>query len=513
MEARRPRRPIAAWLCLLVAASIALTACSSPNPGSDPEPSGQSDPIVLNVGATLPPEGLDPSTVNGAGTPFVLLYNVYETLVRIDGEGEIRPLLAWDYSVSPDRTVYTFTLDSAAEFASGDPVTADAVVQSFERVLTAEGTTDQIRSAMAPVESVEAADEDSVEITLSEPSNQFLFDMAGPAGIVYDPTALDSLAEQPSGSGPFLFEEFEPGQYLKLIKNEDYWGTNVRVDEVYFRYYTDPNAMNTAMLSGQLDVISNLTVPQSIDEFSDAERFIVTEGTTTGEVVLGFNHDNEALSNVAVRQAINHAIDRQALMDAVWGGKGMLIGSMVAPTEPWFEDLSDTYPFDPDRARELLAEAGYESGLTLRLRVPSTVPYAPPAARFVAAQLAEVGIEVEVEEVEWAQWLNQVYGQGDYDMTIVAHVEPRDISNFANPDYYWHYDNPEFAGLIEEADEAPEEQQIELMQEAARMLADDAAADWLFLLPNIVVTTTEVSGIQVNSTNLSFDLTTVATSR
>ncbi len=510
MEARRPRRILAAWLCLMAATAIALTACSSPAP----EPTGQSnDPVVLNVGATLPPEGLDPATVNGAGTPFVLLYNVYETLVRIDGEGEISPLLAVDYRVSEDRTVYTFNLDRSAEFASGDPVTAAAVVESFERARTAEGITSQVREKMEPVDSVDAVDEDTVQVTLKQPSNEFLFDMAGPAGIVYDPVGLDTVSEEPAGSGPFKFDEFQPGEYVKLIKNEDYWGTNVRVDEVFFRYYADPNAMNTAMLSGQLDVISNLTVPQSIDEFSDAERFIVTEGTTDGEVVLGFNHDNEALSSLQVRQAINHAIDREALVDAVWGGKGMLIGSMVVPTDPWYEDLSDTYPFDQDRARELLQEAGYESGLTLRMRVTTEVPYAPPAARFIAAQLAEVGIELEVDEIDFAQWLKEVYGQGDYDLTIISHVEPRDISNFANPDYYWHYDNPEFAALIEEADEAPVDQQIALMQEAARMLADDAAADWLFLLPNLVVTTTEVSGIQVNATGLSFDLTTVATSR
>ncbi len=509
MEARRPRHLIMAWLCLVAAAALALAACSNP----EPVPTGQRDPVVLNVGATLEPEGLDPATVNGAGTPFVLLYNVYETLVRIDGEGEISPLLARDYSLSEDRTLYTFNLDRSAKFASGDPVTAEAVVTSFERVRTAEGITSQIREKMEPVDSVEAADSDTVEVTLKQPSNEWLFDMAGPAGIVYDPAGADSVADEPAGSGPFKFDEWQPGQYVKLVENEAYWGTNVRVDEVFFRYYADPNAMNTAMLSGQLDVISNLTVPQSIDQFSDTERFKVTEGTTDGEVVLGFNHDNEALSNLAVRQAINHAIDRQALVDAVWGGKGMLIGSMVVPTDPWFEDLSATYPFDQDKARELLKEAGFESGLTLRMRVTTEVPYAPPAARFIAAQLAEVGIELEVDEIDFAQWLKEVYGQGDYDMTIISHVEPRDISNFANPEYYWHYDNPEFAELIREADVGPVDQQVALMKQAARMLADDAAADWLFLLPNLVVTTTEVSGIKVNATGLSFDLTSVATRR
>lgn len=506
MEARHSRSPLA-WVCALVAAALALTACSS----SDPAPS--SDGVTLNVGATLPPEGLDPATVNGAGTPFVLLYNVYETLVRIDGEGNISPLLARDYSLSPDRLVYTFNLDGSASFATGEPVTAESVVESLERSRSGEGVTEQISSKMAPVESIEATDDNTVEVTLTRPSNEWLYNMAGPSGIVYDMAGEQDQSVAPAGSGPFTFEEWEPGQFVKLARNERYWGTNVRVDEVFFRYYTDPNAMNTAMLSGQLDVISNLTVPQSIDQFSDEERFTISEGTTDGEVVLGFNHDNEALSNLQVRRAINHAIDRKALVDAVWGGKGRMIGSMVPPTDPWFEDLSETYPFDQDAARELLKEAGFESGLTLRMRVAAELPYAPPAARFIAAQLAEVGITLQVDEIDFAQWLKEVYGQGDYDMTIIAHVEPHDISNFADPAYYWHYDNPEFAALIAEADEAPAEDQVELMQRAARMLADDAAADWLFLLPNLVITSTEVSGIQVNATGLSFDLTTVATSR
>lgn len=507
MEARRPRRLVAAWLCLMAAAAVALTACSRPE---QPSPS---EAVVLNIGATLEPEGLDPATVNGAGTPFVLLYNVYETLVRIDGEGEIQPLLARDYLLSQDRTVYTFNLDGQAKFASEAPVTSDAVVTSFERAMSGTGITSQVQGKMEVVDSVTAVDDDTVEVTLKEPSNEWLYNMAGPAGIIYDPAGIDTLNDAPAGSGPFAFDEWQTGQYVKLVKNERYWGTGTRVDEVFFRYYADPNAMNTAMLSGQLDIISNLTVPQSIDQFSDTSRFTVTEGTTDGEVVLGFNHDNEALALLPVRQAINHAIDRQALVDSVWGGKGMLIGSMVAPTDPWFEDLSGTYPFDQDKARALLAEAGYASGLTLRLRVPNTVPYAPPAARFVAAQLAEVGVTVEVDELDFATWLKEVYTAGDYDMSIIAHVEPHDISNFANPEYYWHYDNPEFAALIEKADEGPVDEQVDLMKVSARMLADDAAADWLFLLPNLVITTTEVSGLQKNATSLAFDLTTVATNR
>lgn len=464
---------------------------------------------TLEIGATGEPAGLDMITVSGAGTPFVLLYNVYETLVKLDGDGNIRPLLASEWTTSQDNTVYTFTLDHGARFASGTDVTAAAVVASFERSRSDEAT-DQIRAKWAVVDTIEAIDDDTVEVTLTQASNRWLYEMTGPAGIVADPTGDADLNTSPAGSGPYEFVSWDEGASIELRANDGYWGTPARFDEVTFRYYADPNAMNTAMLAGQLDIISNLTTPQAIEQFADESRFKVYEGTTDGEVVLGFNHRTEALQDLKVRQAINHAIDRQALVDAVWGGKGTLIGSMVPPTDPWYEDLSDTYPYDPDEARRLLAEAGYADGLTLRLRVPN-LPYGPPSGRFIAAQLEEVGITVELDELEFpARWLELVFTNHDYDMTVVAHVEPRDLDAFANPDYYWGYDNPEFQRLVAEADAGTWEEQVTKLQEAARILAEDAAADWLFLLPNIVVTTTDISGIQANQISLSFDLTTIA---
>ncbi|MDO5066340.1 MAG: ABC transporter substrate-binding protein [Propionibacteriaceae bacterium] len=500
-------RRLVALVGALLGVSLLLSACTGPTTGT-----GGSQPVVLNVGATAEPTGLDPATTTGAGTPFVLLYNVYETLVRINDQGEIKPLLARTWTVSPDATVYTFDLEPSATFASGRPVNAQAVVDSLLRTRDGEKTTKVLKGQLEKIKQVTAVGERQVEVTLNAPSQQWLYDMTSTAGIIYDLGADGDLNTAPAGSGPYVFSAHDVGASVTLKRNENYWGTGPRVDEVNFKYYADANAMVTAMLSGQLDVISNLTVPQAVDQFSDTSRFKVSEGTTDGEVVLGFNHANPALQDVRVRQAINHAIDRQAIIDGAWGGKGTLIGSMVPPTDRWYEDLSKTYPHDPEKAKALLAEAGQE-GLTLRLRVPN-LPYAPPSARLVAAQLREVGIEVVTEELEFATWLDSVYKQRDYDMTIVAHVEPWDLGAFARTDYYWGYDNPEFAELMAKADATTtQDEHTTTLRQAAKLLADDAAADWLFLLPNIIITTTEVSGIEANSTGLSFDLTHVATSR
>jgi peptide/nickel transport system substrate-binding protein len=461
---------------------------------------------TLTVGATLEPDTLDLTTSDNAAIPQILLYNVYETLVKVDATGRIRPLLALQYEQSKDRLTYTFDLDPKAHFASGAPVNADAVVASIERMQKAASAA--LKGQMAVVDQATAVNERTVAVKLTHPSNRWLYDMTSTAGIIIDPAATD-LATQPAGSGPFQVDSWLSGDRVVLTRNGSYWGTPGRFDEVTFRYFVDPNAMNTAMLSDEIDIISNLTSPSSINLFSDPERYTVLEGTTSGEVVLGFNHDRPALADLKVRQAINYAIDRSALMDMVWAGKGELIGSMVAPTDPYYEDLSDTYPYDPEQARELLAEAD-ASDLTLALRVP-IVPYATAAAEFIASALTQVGITVTVEELDFGgRWLPEVFLGGDYDMTIVAHVEPRDIVQFADPTYYWHYDNTKFQTLLQEADAAAAADYTTLMRDAARLLADDAAADWLFLLPNLVIVEAGITGVAANATSLSFDLTTIA---
>lgn len=479
-----------------------LAACQKSNlPGSDPDAER-----TLVVGASDEPQTMDLTANAQAAIPQVLLYNVYETMVRIDSEGKLRPLLATAWTISEDRKTYRFTLNEHAKFASGTKLEADAVVKSLE-LFRKEGVGNKAQAAkMSVIESVKAEDPRTVVITLKRPSMLWLYDLAGTSGVVIDPAGMSTLADRPMGSGPFVFDSHQRGSSVTLKRNSEYWGTPTRIDEVTFRYFTDANAMNGAMLAGDLDIISDLTAPESLDQFTDTSRFTVIEGTTNGEVVLGMNHKNAALGKKQVRQAICHAIDRQALVDSVWGGKGTMIGSMVPPSDPWYEDLSKTYPFDPAKARELLKEAGHATGLKLNFRVPA-LPYGPGVGKFVASQLKDVGIDVRVEDIDFNTWINEVFVGGKYDLTVVAHVEPRDIVSWTNKDYYWHYDNPEFNRLIAEADSSDEATGIEKMKQAARILAEDAAADFLWLFPRLCITKASVQGIPTNSTSVSFDLT------
>lgn len=490
----------------LAALSLVTTAACSKDSGET-----STDARDLVIGATAQPQSMDPTTQAGAAIPQALLYNLYETLVKVDGEGNIKPLLAKSWSVSPDRLSYTFQLQEGAKFSTGDPVDAAAVVANINRMLTGKNILAGLKAQMAVVKMAQAVDTHTVKVTLKQPSQAWLYTMSSAAGIIADPKAFASLASKPVGSGPFQFNAWNQGESVVFDVNKNYWGTPPRFDKVTFRYFADGNSMNSAMLSGDLDIISDLTAPESIGQFSDTSQYTVSEGTSNGEVVLGMNQGkggNPALKNVKVRQAINYAIDRQKLLDSVWGGKGTMIGSMVPPTDPWYTDLSKTYPYDPAKAKALLAQAGVKN-LTLRLRVP-TLPYGPGSAQFITSQLKAVDITVKVEEIDFARWLKEVYTDGNYDMTIVNHVEPRDMVNFANPNYYWHYNNGTFTKLVAEADKSDDVQYVAKMKQASKLLATDAAADFLWLFPHIVVAKSDITGISKNQAGTSFDVTTLS---
>ncbi len=515
----------------VAAVAMTLAACTGGGSPTPAESGGVVDPSAkaLVIGATAEPGTLDPTATDGAAGTQALLYNVYETLVKLDGEGHLRPLLAQAWDVSPDGLTYTFQLNPATAFSDGTKVTAQAVVDNITRMQN-DNVAPKLKTTMALVASTKVVDDATLEITLAKPSVRWLYEMAGAAGIVMNPTGFADAGSQTAGSGPLTLEAWLPGDSIALKKNTAYWGTPVRFDVVTFRYFTDPGAMTASMETGQLDIISNLQAPETVDQFSDTSRFRVIQGSTNGEVTLAINNGGEhsfvnsddpekrvppnpgnpALRDVRVRRAITMAIDRQALLDTVWSGKGALIGSMVVPTDPFYEDLTSINAYNPDEARRLLAEAGYPK-LTLRLR-PPTLPYASKAARFVAAQLAEVGITATVEELGFQQpWISTVMGQADYDLSIIAHVEARDIFTFANPDYYWRYNNPEVIALAASADAGTQEQYVADLKAAARIVSEDAAAVWLFMLPNLVVAKQGITGIPENAiSSLAFDVTTIA---
>ncbi|MEU5055251.1 MULTISPECIES: ABC transporter substrate-binding protein [unclassified Streptomyces] len=495
--ARRARTIAATLTCLL------LTACSA---GSLAAGGSIGDPeTTLSIGLTAEPANLDFTKTEGAAIPQALLYNVYENLVKLDQSGRIEPGLATSWSRSKDRKTYTFHLVKDARFSNGARFTAADAKFSIERV--ASGWTVAQKSQMGVVDTVRAVAPDELKVTLKTPSNDWLYRMTTRVGAMFSRTGVQKLATEPVGTGPYVVKRWNRGDSITLARRADYWGRAPHFKTVALRYFKDPTALNNALLTGTINVIGAMQSPDSLYRFENNPKYKVIEGSTNGEVLLSLNNGSGPLHNPQARQAVRHAIDHKALLDTCWAGRGKLIGSMVPPTDPWYQDLTDLYPYDRDKARKLLKESG-EAGRTLRLRIP-TLPYAVACGTVVKSQLEQAGFKVKLDQLEFpATWLTTVFKNADYDMSIISHAEPRDIQAvFGSKTYYTRYNSLEFRALLKKADEGTQEQQVTSMRAAARLLSKDAAADWLFLLPNLMVADADITGLPKNSISESLDLT------
>jgi peptide/nickel transport system substrate-binding protein len=479
---------------------LLASACgggSSGQSGQDPE--GK----PLSVGFVAEPANLDFTSTEGAAIPQALLVNVYEGLVKLDQKGTVVPLLAEKWEISPDRKTYTFTLRKGATFTNGAPFTADDVVFSLGRVATDWKL--KIKSQLDVVDRVEKKDDATAVVTLKKPSNGFLYAMTTRLGAMFSRTGVADLAAKPVGTGPYVLSGWKRGDSIRLGANPAYWGTKPQVASVTLKYFKDATAMNNALLTGGIDVISAVQAPESLQQF-DASRFQTVEGTTNGEVVLSMNNGRPPFDDKKVRQAVRHAIDHRALLDTAWAGRGQLIGSMVPPTDPWYEDRAGDHPYDAAKAKQLLGGRTFD----VKMRIPN-LPYAVASAQVVKSQLAQVGINAEIEPLEFpARWLDVVFKQGDYDLSIINHVEPRDMSIFGDKSYYFRYDNPAYGKLLAEADAGTEQEQTDKRKQAAKLLSEDAAADWLFLFPNLIVAKKGITGLPENAISESFDFTALA---
>ncbi|MDN5765708.1 MAG: ABC transporter substrate-binding protein [Humibacillus sp.] len=499
------------------ATSLALASCSagsSTSGGNAGASSGgatggqQSSDAALSIGLVAEPANLDFTKTDGAAIPQVLLYNVYQGLVQLDQKGDISPALATKWTVSDDRKTYTFDLAKDAKFTNGKPFTADDAKFSIDRVK--KDWTVSLKSAMNVVDSTTVVSPTQLKVVLKAPSNDWLYRMTTRVGAMFSRTGVDALATKPVGTGPYQLGKWTRGDSISLVRNDAYWGTKPYYQTVTFKYFKDPTALNNALLTGTINVIGTVQTPESLGQFENNDKYQVIEGTTNGEVVLSFNNGSGPMKNKKMREAVRYAIDHKALVDTCWAGRGALIGSMVPPTDPWYEDLTGLYPHDVAKAKTLLKESG-EANQTLRLRIP-TLPYAVSCGTVVKSQLEQAGFKVKLDQLEFpAAWLTTVFTNADYDMSIVAHVEPRDMGAvFGDPTYYTRYTNPAFSALLKQADEGTEAEQVADMKKAARMLSEDAAADWLFVLPNLIVADKGITGIPKNAISESFDVTGLA---
>ncbi|MFN3948695.1 ABC transporter substrate-binding protein [Microbacterium sp.] len=493
------RRTALATSALLIGALL-LTSCTGTD--SSPGPTGDADPnATLTVRLSLEPSNLDIRRTSGASLEQALIDNVYQGLVTRDGDQDnaIVPALASAWTVSPDGLTYTFTLREGVTFHDGSALTADDVVTSLQTAK--DDATIQNSADLANVASIASPDASTVVVTLAQPNIDFLFALTGRAGLIFKSGDTTDFQTAANGTGPFRVESWSTGQSLTLTRYDGYWGEAAGVSEVVLDYIPDQSAAANAAVSGDLDVALEID-PELRGQIEGTGAFAIESGLTTDKGTLAFNNAKAPLNDQRVREALRLAIDHDAFIETL--GSGETLSGPIPPLDPGYEDLSGSISYDPDRARELLAEAGADD-LDLTLTIPNVYP--GTIATFLVSSFADVGVKLQVEQVDFTTWLQDVYTNKDYDLSFVRHVEARDFGNWANPSYYFGYDNPEVQSLYAESLATTDEQESsDLLAEAARIVSDDDAADWLFLSTPLTAVGTNVANFPKNSLNVRLPL-------
>ena len=463
---------------------------------------------TITVAMQLEPPHLDPTSAAAGAIDNVVYSNIFEGLTRFMADGSVVPGLAESWSISSDGLSYTFNLRTGVKFHDGTDMDANDVKFSLDRA-RAEDSTNAQKGLFKGIESVSVADSHTVEVKLSAPNGKFLFNMAWGDAVIVAPESIENIKTTPIGTGAFKFANWVQGDKIDITRNDNYWGTPAILSAATFKFISDPTAAFAAMMAEDVDAFPGYPAPENLAQFDADSRFQVIIGSTEGETILSTNNKAEHLNNVKVRQAIAHAINRKAIVDGAMFGYGTPIGTHFAPHNPAYVDLTGNSNYDPDKAKALLVEAGYPNGFTTTLKLPPP-SYARRGGEIIAAQLRAVGIETEISNLEWAQWLEQVFRGKDYGLTIVSHTEPMDIGIYANPDYYFQYDNKVFQDLMEELNNTTDPAgRTKLLQQAQRIISEDYVNGYLFQLAKLGVAKAEIMGLWPNSPTQAIDLTNV----
>ena len=480
-------RALSAFLSASLATVVALV-CTPPALAQ-----AKKDSLILAM--TLEPPGLDPTAGAASAIAEVTLYNVYETLTKVNADSKITGLLAESWTPSADLKTWTFKLRPGVKFHNGEPFNAASVKYTMERA-AAKDSTNKDKPVFANIERIDTPDAHTVVLNLKNGNPDLLFQLGQATAIMVEPKSVATNNTQPVGTGPYKLEAWNRGSSVTLSRWEGYRNAKeVKLKRVVMRFISDPAAQVAALMSGDVDVFPRVSAARSLQAFQSNKKFQVLIGGSRAKTILAINNKRKPLDDVRVRRAIAAAIDRKAVIEGAADGFGVPIGSFYVPGAPGYIDTTGINPFDQAKARALLHQAGVNVPLELTMKLPPT-PYARQGGEVIAAQLAKVGINAKIENVEWAQWMSGVYGQKAYDLTIISHVEPLDFGNFARPNYYWGYESADFNALWAKVNATikPEERN-KLMAQAQKLVADEAVSAYLYQPTWITVANARVKGL------------------
>ena len=494
------------WALLLLAAIVMLPAslygCTggTENSGNDPAaaqsgelPNGNS----VTVGIAQDLSNLDPQLAKTAGIREVL-FNIFEGLVKASPDGSVIPAVASDYKLSADSKTYTFTLREGVTFHNGDPVTVEDVVYSLERCAGSENDEKPLVSAFSIVSKIEALDGGHVAVTLSEPSLEFINALTSP---IIPKDSGPTITETMIGTGPFQFVSYAPQDSLVMEKYDGYWGEAASLDKVTFKIVPDVNAMVIGLKGGTLDMVIHL--PNTLEK-EVKDDFTVHQDTMKLVQALYINNAVEPFDNELVRQAMYYAIDVDGIIDFVCKGAGVATGTSMYPAQEkyFMPELAERYPHDVEKAKELLAQAGYPDGFEMTITAPSNYAQHVDTAQIIAEQLKAVNITANIEQVEWETWVTDIYRGRNYQTTVCG-ISADDMTAREmlvrymsdNQKNFINFDDGEFDDALTRAMAATdEEEQVSQYKRAEEILNEKAASLWLQDLCDLVVLNPALDG-------------------
>jgi peptide/nickel transport system substrate-binding protein len=447
----------------------------------------------LTVAQGVEPPGLDPTTATSTAIPRVVYSNILEGLVKIDRNGKIVPALAKEIKTSKDGKEYTFILKKGVKFHDGKTFDAEDVRFTIERLLDPKTATAH-PEYYKDIDSVQALNSYTVKIKLKNVNSMFLFNLARPDSIIVNKQTVDQLKSAPVGTGPFRFVEWVRGDRVTLTKFKDYHKKGIPyLDKVTFKFIGDPSAQIASLKAGNIDAIAYDVSPENALLLEKDSRFKVLNGYTTTKVILATNHSRKPFTDIRIRRAMAYAIDRKALINGAMSGFGVPIGSHMDPGNPYYIGLTKAYPFDPQKSKQLLAEAGYPNGFEATIKLPERYVYAKRTGEIITDMLSQVGIQLKIELIEWGQWVDRVFKNADYDLTVIGHAEPFDINIYANPKYYFRYDSPKLQETLRKAEtEVDPKVRRELYIACQKIITEDAVNGFLYVLPSLPTMKKEV---------------------
>ncbi len=497
------KKKLMAFLLLASLLCAALTGCGGSSTEKTPEggqtQTGSTDAVANEITVGIAQDlddSLDPHLAVAAGTKEVM-FNVFEGLMKPTSTGDLTPAVAESYTVSEDRLTYTFTLREGVKFHNGDEVTAEDVVYSISRCAdTTDGT--PLVEAFSVIQSVEAVDARTVAITITEPSNEFISYMT--TAIL--PADYDQQDTAPVGTGPFKFVSRAAQDNIVLEKFDEYWGTPAYLDKVTFKIMENADSLVMSLQSGAIDLCSHLTSTQVAQLGDD---FYVAEGTMNLVQALYLNNAEKPFDDVRVRQALCYAVDKQGIIDLAFDGYGSPIGSSMYPAfgKYFDESLTNYYTKDVEKAKSLLADAGYPNGFEMTITVPSNYQPHIDTAQVLVEQLKEIGVTAKIELVEWGTWVSDVYAGRQFQSTVVgvdaSNMTARALLERFTSDYaknFINYNSADYDALFQQAlttyDDA---EQTAIYKAMEKNLTENAANVYIQDLADLVAVRQGLEGV------------------